>query len=123
METRRYKTHAAVGGSRWETGSTLAMLQAMPSMLWCLDYYRVVPPLHLVNERLATGLDDAGMSGKCEWQPFALSEGEYEEIVEELVTSPQFQCELDAELSGIDTFAKWNKAVQTKYQESARDRQ
>jgi len=98
------------------------MLESMPSMHWYLKYYRVVPPIHILNELLALGIDEAGMSGGCEWKPFALSDEEYEDLAEELITSPEFQCELDSELSEIKTNAKWRKAVHKKYQEVARDR-
>ena len=122
METRRYKVHAGVGGSKWETGSTLSMLESMPTVNWYLRYYRVVPPLHVLNELLATGRDDAGMSGGCEWRPFSLDPSEYTELAEELCTSPDYQCELDAELSQITTNIQWGKAIHKKYNSIARDR-
>ena len=91
-------------------------------MHWYLKFFRVVPPFHIINELLVSGKDEAGMSGGCEWKPFILLDDEYDEIVEELMTSPNFQCEIDLELNEIKTSAKWRRAVHKKYGEIARNR-
>ena len=115
METRRYKVHGAVGGSKWETGTTLDMLESMPHMWHYLRVYRIVPPIHILNELFSSGIDEAGMSGGCEWRPFEITSSEYDELVEELITSPDYQCELDAELSRIQTEEEWGKTIMKKY--------
>ena len=122
VETRRYKVHGAVGGSRWETGSTLALLDSMPSMTSILRFLRVVPPLHVLNEILASGTDEAGMSGGCEWKSFEIHPDEYAELVEEWMTSPHYQCVQDVELAKLQGDAAWRKAVSKKYMKLARDR-
>jgi hypothetical protein len=40
-----------------------------------------IPPLSVVNDLLATGCSDLGMSGGAEWEPFALSDAEFEAFV------------------------------------------
>lgn len=45
-----------------------------------------VPPLSIVNEILGTR-GGAGMNGGRRWRPFALSQDEYDELVNDLVTS------------------------------------
>ncbi|HWV36450.1 MAG TPA: hypothetical protein VNZ55_12510 [Thermomicrobiales bacterium] len=49
-----------------------------------LFHFGYIPPLEVINAYLAEGRSDAGMSGGCEWTPFALSEDEYAEVVQTL---------------------------------------
>jgi hypothetical protein len=41
----------------------------------------VFPPLHLLNQLLLTGGSQGGMSPGATWQPFSLSEQEYQDLV------------------------------------------
>lgn len=120
METRRYKTHGAIGDSKWQTGSLVEMLMAMPRARSYVDQWRVVPPIHVLNEILSTGMDDAGMSGGCEWKPFQLSGVEYANLLEELLTSPDLNCERDLELEGATTWKSWEKKLWRKYRSRLR---
>lgn len=44
----------------------------------------IVPPLHVVNNLLAKGISDAGMSGGCRWEPFELTDAEWQQTRAEL---------------------------------------
>ena len=61
-------------------GSAADLVHAIPYLLIA----RIVPPRAVLNEVLATGEDDAGMSGGCRWEPFSLTQTEYEELLRTL---------------------------------------
>jgi hypothetical protein len=46
--------------------------------------FNLIPPLSVMNEEFRSGEHDAGMSGGCVWEPFAISEEEFRELVQEL---------------------------------------
>src|SRR5215217_5140998 len=46
----------------------------------------VIPPLTVLNGVLEDGGGDAGMSPGASWKPFTLTETEYTELVDELLT-------------------------------------
>ena len=58
-------------------GTVLDLLLAIPYLLQS----RIVPPLRILNEVLATGEVEMGMSGGCRWEPFDLAPEEYDELV------------------------------------------
>lgn len=43
-----------------------------------------IPPLNIINLFLASGIDEAGMSGGAEWEPFTIDKKEYDEILARL---------------------------------------
>lgn len=45
-----------------------------------------MPPLRILNSFLATGISDHGMSGGAEWEPFEVSEQEYQDLLAHLAT-------------------------------------
>jgi hypothetical protein len=46
--------------------------------------FNLIPPLSVMNEEFGSGEDDAGMSGGCVWEPFAVTPEEFAELVQEL---------------------------------------
>jgi hypothetical protein len=46
-----------------------------------LIYLGYVPPLPVVNAFLSEGIDDAGMGGGVEWEPFEIDQEEYEGVL------------------------------------------
>lgn len=69
------------GDDSLETRGTLGdLLFSVPYLLSA----RLVPPLPVVNDLLETGGSDAGMSGGCTWEPFSITESEWNELVHEL---------------------------------------
>ena len=83
----------------------------------------VIPPLSVINEVMASGCHDAGMSGSTKWKPFQISQEEYEELVESLMTNPNFAITEDRELWDRSGFGKWHGAVLSKYGRKGRNRE
>ena len=46
--------------------------------------FNLIPPLSVINEEFRTGEHDAGMSGGCVWEPFTITQEEFDELVQEL---------------------------------------
>jgi len=69
------------------------------------------PPIHILNEELMSGGADNGMSGGCFWKPFELSEDDYRELFDEMITSPRYDLEYDKKLENRKTLKKWCGAV------------
>ena len=115
MEIRRFKTHAAVGPSTWETGTTLQFVASIPEICWCLRVYGLLPPLAVLNELFAIGIDEAGMSGGCEWRPFEMTAEEYSSLEEELLTSPEYTVTVDEDLRSCQSLAEWRDRARQKY--------
>ena len=65
-----------MGGAVQKTGSAADLLLDIPYLLTA----RIVPPLHVVNDLLAKGISDAGMSGGCEWEPLQITASEWDEV-------------------------------------------
>jgi hypothetical protein len=63
-----------------EEGSLLEFLLNLPHLF----YFGYVPSLEVINSFLAEGVDDAGMSGGCRWEPFQITPADYEEVIERL---------------------------------------
>ena len=80
MRRLRFTLLAPVGDQEMEVERSLVeLLDAIPYLL-----LELIPPLKVVNQVLATGCEDAGMSGGCRWEPFQITEDEYREVVEVL---------------------------------------
>ena len=62
---------------------------ALPYFLLDIPYLflsGVIPPLTVINYVLRHGGGDGGMSPGASWEPFTVTEAEYPELVEELLT-------------------------------------
>lgn len=66
-----------------EFGDVSDLLRAADSYLFTGGH---IPPLRIINSFLATGRSDHGMSGGAEWEPFALTDAEFENLVNFLDT-------------------------------------
>jgi hypothetical protein len=67
------------GVSPPRTGSTADLVMSLPYVVM-----REIPPRRVLNDVLARGFLDAGMSGGCIWEPFQIEEPEFAELVREL---------------------------------------
>jgi hypothetical protein len=107
----------AVGGhiGPWEYGSLDKFLLALPAFRFQINLYAIAPPLHVVNEILATGKDDAGMGGGAEWKPFQISSEEYEEVILQWATVLPNGISKDTELEKLPNYFKWHMATLRKY--------
>ena len=86
-----------------------------------------IPPLPVLNDLLKHGVPnhiypdgllpngkvqyDAGMSGGCSWQPFEITQEEYQELVLDLLTDPELQLQVLDTSSEIQTYVAWIKAL------------
>jgi hypothetical protein len=115
MRAVRYKKHGAVGGEVRGYGSLTQMLFDVPDLRMSLLTLKRIPPLHVLNEVLGSGISDAGMSGGCRWQPFLITEDEYAELVEDLLALPGADLSVDAELQSCRNLKDWNYKLWRKY--------
>jgi hypothetical protein len=46
--------------------------------------FDLIPPLSVINEEFGSGGNDVGMSGGCVWEPFAIMQEDFAELVQEL---------------------------------------
>ena len=84
MRTVSYIVLGGMGGEFPEQGTVADLLLAIPYLLSA----QVVPPLHVVNDLLARGIRDSGMSRGCEWKPFQLTQPEWDELSQHLQSLP-----------------------------------
>src|SRR5215217_1003703 len=96
MRDIRYKIHGAVGDDQRKYSSLSDLLFDIPA--FSLSYRKIIPPFCVLNEVLAQGISDAGMSGGCKWQPFEISPEEYAELVEDLLTSRSVNLSVESDL-------------------------
>jgi hypothetical protein len=82
-------------------GTWADVIVAVPYLMWKGD---PIPPRSVVNEILADGSCDAGMSGGCEWPRHQLSEEEYARLRRDLT-----------ELGYLDLDAPTYVVVRTDY--------
>jgi hypothetical protein len=81
MRRVTYQTiaHGAVGDP--VEGSLQEFLLSIPYLLVPPG---PIPPLYVLNDVLAKGIRDAGMSGGCQWEPFLITPAEWEELASAL---------------------------------------
>jgi hypothetical protein len=87
----RFKTFTiGCNSGSWVRGSLADLLMAIPYFV-PHSAQQLLPDLIHLNEILAMGIYDCGMSGGCEWKPFQIKQQEYELLeteLLELVTRP-----------------------------------
>ena len=110
----RIKIVPGIGSSegKWEVvGFDEFLTRYSPGLCMTIYAGKQFPPLHIINEELKSGGSNMGMSGGCYWKPFALTEAEYAEISEEMLTSPDYDLGYDKSLEDRKTLKKWCGAV------------
>ena len=80
MTNVSYVVSGGMGGESRTSGTLADLLLEIPYLLTA----RIAPPLHVVNDLLARGIVDAGMSGGCRWEPFQITSPEWEELALQL---------------------------------------
>lgn len=55
---------------------------------YLIFWEKIIPPYKILNDLLNSGISDAGMSGGCEWEPFTITNEEYQELIEEFDLLP-----------------------------------
>jgi hypothetical protein len=110
----RFKQHAALGPSQWTYAQLPDFVFSLP-LFMPREYEQPIPPLTVLNEIFTSGKLDAGMSGGCEWKPFEISQGQYDELVQELLTRPQYRFVIDDDLATAKSVRQWRGKVLSKY--------
>jgi hypothetical protein len=104
----------------------------LPVLVYDIPYFGacgIFPPRHVMNEFLLTGGGDGGMSPGASWQPFELSRGEYDELVQAVkLLDPQslgdrarytrVKFEFDSSFDHIETWESWLEAVCQKHRDA-----
>lgn len=97
-------------------------LLSTPLFTYVLNVFGVIPPLHILNEKLVLGEHDSGMGGACSWKPFQLSNDDYIELVEHFLTNPDLVIIEDRELWSKQNFKKWHGALLSKHGRNAKNK-
>ena len=123
MRDVRYKQLPAMGPGEgpWGYAPLDQFLVGIPAFSYALKIFNVIPPMHVINEVLARGVDDAGMGGGAKWKPFEISEEEYIELVETLLTNPNLSVVEDRELGEKPNYMKWHSGLLSKYGKNVRN--
>ena len=117
----KFKNNPSTGQqtAQWEVAPLEYFLLNTPLFFYELKAFGVIPPLHILNEKLILGEQDSGMGGACNWKPFQVTEEEYVELVESLLTNPELEIIEDKELWVKQNFKKWHGALLSKYGRNA----
>ena len=104
MRTISYIVLGGMGGEFPKRGTVADLLLEIPYLLTA----RIIPPLHVVNDLLAKGLDDAGMSGGCQWEPLQITESDWDDLVLQLKSLPGDEaCEFVRPPDWVETADDW----------------
>src|SRR5689334_110736 len=95
MRDVRFKDLAAAGPhpGNWTYGSLEQFVTRLSPVTYSLVVDHVLPSLEELNRVLQTGRNDKAMSGGTEWKTFTITEAEYSELCEALLTNPRFSLE------------------------------
>jgi hypothetical protein len=105
-------------------GTLLTFVYDIPYFSAC----GVFPPLHIVNEVFSSGGGGGGMSPGASWEPFTVSEEEYNALVEAVGNTPvselrpyaryaDLQMKFDHEFDSIRDRMEWVKAACDKHRD------
>jgi len=144
MRVVKYKRLPCVGaGTVSCEGNLLKFVHDLPYLF----LFNLIPNIAVFNDIFSKGLDDAGMSGGCIWEPFAINKSEYDELVEQLLCLPdqiyrlvdspewvatqsnwhiwimEFECGIPAEKHKTlsEEEAKWSKKLNEVYAQGNRE--
>jgi hypothetical protein len=85
MRTVTYDVFPALGPeSMQEQGNLLQFVLDIPYLF----AFGLVPPIQVLNDIFMGGGDLHGMSGGCQWEPFAIEPQEYDELAHALQAVP-----------------------------------
>ncbi|MBC7813195.1 MAG: hypothetical protein H7175_18700 [Burkholderiales bacterium] len=109
MRTVKYKLllppeEGSESGVLMARGNLSEMLTEMPYLLT----HKVIPPLHVLNEVLRSGLIEAGANGGASWEPFEIDAEEYEALVAEMLTLEDNSLREAASPAWVKSRADWD---------------
>ncbi len=98
-------------GSVLNQGNTVALLLEIPYLFTS----GFIPPESIINELLSRGSRDAGMSGGVQWAPYRLKPGEFDALVQELMSAyPHGPLVYQEPAAWVKTFEDWHVWVMYK---------
>ena len=123
MRGVKFKVYPGTGDAKpsWEHATLNKFLLSTPLFTYELKLFGVIPPIHVLNEKLSIGTHDAGMGGACDRRPFEIDTDKYDGLVMELTTIPNFNIIEGEELKEKSNFNKWHGALISKYAKKIRD--
>jgi len=100
----------------WElVGMDEFLTRHSPTLALIVSGLNQFPPFHILNEELMTGGRDLGMSGGCFWKPFQITQLDYDDLREEMLSSPKYKLEFDEALQHRKSLMDWFGGVTTKH--------
>lgn len=99
----------------WKQEPVSVVMQYIHDVGFTMSVCGVIPPYKALNDILASGECDAGMSGLTVWEPVFLSIDEYNVTKKALINHPENEYFCDEELASISDFEEWNTAIFSKY--------
>jgi hypothetical protein len=86
MKTIEWTQFAPVGNAEERKSGTVEEFFST-GVCGVIAYFRVVPPLMVLNNFLQMGVSDHGMGGAWTWEPLTLSKEEYDELRSSLIAT------------------------------------
>jgi hypothetical protein len=80
MRIFRWTEFAHIGDGQVEVSGTLVEF-FLSGACSVIVYFRVVPPIAVLNNFLASGINEKGMGGAWKWEPFNVTEIEYNDLL------------------------------------------
>lgn len=120
----RYRLHGGAKPEKKE-GPLIDLIYDIPY----LDVCGILPPLHLLNERLLSGGGDGGMSPGASWEPFEVSQAEYDALCRQIEDTPLEELQQrghavhatlqrDPEIEHHRTHKAWMRAAVAKHRDA-----
>jgi len=100
---RRLRYTAFGPGESPEEGTVADLLFAIP---YLIGFGWPFPSHAQLNSLLRKGYADAGMSGGCEWEPFEMQVGEYDDVAHAIGGDPRLARCPTPSLQGSDSFTR-----------------
>jgi hypothetical protein len=127
MRTIRYERIEFHGDIEVVENNLLCFIYDIPYIGAC----GIFPPLHICNEIFSKGGGTGGMGPGATWEPFIITEEEYNELKKKIITTPlelikntarycEVQFEFDVDFDNIRDMSKWLRMVCNKHCESYR---
>jgi len=122
LRTIRYEREEFHGDPEVCEASLLMFVYDIPYF----DACGVFPPFHIINEIFSRGRAGGGMSPGTKWEPFTISQDEYDDLLAAVKSTPLEQIrpyarfvlvpwKFDPSFDHIPTRAQWSKAVCGKH--------
>jgi hypothetical protein len=115
MATIKYRYKYGVGSSSspWEYTTLYEFIKISNQLFYSVYLGHYMPPLSVLNDFFLNYTNDK--SNNIIWRAFSIDEIEYQELVEELLSEPSSELQLDSEYKDISSFKKWReKSFQRK---------